>query len=101
MSGSSPLVSGGGFWVVVPVPGGEKNCAAFGIGLSMTRHPRMGAAGRPQVAVRRLVENKPNRGCRAPAKSTRVNLLILMEARVEPRSRSFPSDRPAWGGEAW
>ena len=32
-------VSGGGFWVVVPapgsVPGGEKNCAAFGIGLSI------------------------------------------------------------------
>ena|ERR1700730_4698243 len=52
----------------------------------MTRHPRMGAAGRPQVAVRRLVENKPNRGRRASAKSTCVNLLILLGVRVEPLS---------------
>jgi hypothetical protein len=74
-------------------------CFARGVGV--TRHPRMGAAGRPQVAVRRLVENKPGRGRRAPAKSTCVNLLILLGVRVEPLSRSFPSDRPAWGGEAW
>ena len=32
--------------------------AAFGIGFSMTRPPRMGAAGKPEVAVRKLVESK-------------------------------------------
>jgi len=28
----------------------------------MTRHPRMGAAGLPEVDLRRLVENKAGRG---------------------------------------
>jgi hypothetical protein len=45
-----------GWWRV------EGFCAAFGIGLPMTRHPGTGAAGLPDVGVRRLVENKADRG---------------------------------------
>jgi len=36
----------------------EKEHAAYGIGLRMTRHPRMGAVEEPWVAVREPVENK-------------------------------------------
>jgi hypothetical protein len=39
------------------VPSGRKG-TLLRIGLTMTRHPRMGAAQQPEVAVRELTENK-------------------------------------------
>jgi hypothetical protein len=34
------------------VPPRQKNYAAYGIGLRVTRHPRMGAVEQPEVALR-------------------------------------------------
>jgi hypothetical protein len=55
--------------------------AAFGIGLPMTRHPTMGAAGKPEVAVRILIENKARSRCELrAANNRRANASLLPAA---------------------